>query len=118
MNFSNNIPISVKKKAFSDVAPKMKKIEKVVVGVGNGYSSDDRDMRYVKLFFDNNPNQTTKNLSYTKPISSNDITEVLSNIQAIIRGESFAISKNIVCEAEGISLKDRKQLQSFISELK
>ncbi len=114
MGFVSNIPISIKEQAFSDVAPKQKRVAKILVGAGNGYSSDSKDSRFIKVFFGNNKNQTTKTLSYTKPLNTKEITEVIGTFTAIMKKENYQIDRSVEVETEGISLKDRKDFREFI----
>jgi len=118
MNLNGNMSISIKEAAFSDVAPLKKKIDKLVVGTGNGYSTEDRDMRFIKLFFENNPNQTTKTLSYTRPINSTKIKDVLQSIAKILENENYYIEKDLELIVTGISIKDRRELKNFIASVK
>lgn len=118
MGLVNNIPISVKEEAFCDVAPVKKRIKKVLVGVGNGYSTENRDMRFIKIFFGNNPNQTTKTLSYTKPLNTKDIKKVLETLKNIIKKDNYDVEKALEAETDGISLKDRKFFRENITKIK
>ena len=118
MNLTGNIAISVREKAFSDVAPKKKKIKRVVIGLGNGYGIEDKEMRYIKLFFENQPNQTTRTLSYTKPVRSKKISEVLLNLGDIIEKENFYIDKDLEFETHGVSIKDKREIKNYVSSSK
>lgn len=118
MNMADNITISVKEEAFSDLPPKLKKVDKLIIGVGNGYTSENKDMRYIKLFFENNPSQTTKTLSHTKPLRTKNIKDVLKQLRTILSQGLYSIDNDLVYETDGINIKDKKAVKDFFSTRK